>query len=90
MGQLQLTRYAKDQLYNWHMDLGEGPMSLRKISVVVELAGGYDGGGIEVFYGEGTGNRIALGRGTHWSFRPSSCTGHCRCTPVPAGPWSPG
>ena len=64
MGQLQLTRYARDQLYNWHMDLGEGPMSLRKISVVVELAaGGYDGGGIEVFYGEGTGNRIALGQG---------------------------
>jgi len=22
MGQLQLTRYAKDQLYNWHMGLG--------------------------------------------------------------------
>ena len=64
MGQLQLTRYAKDQLYNWHMDLGAGAMSLRKISVVVELAaGGYDGGGIEVFYGEGTGNRIALGQG---------------------------
>jgi PKHD-type hydroxylase len=32
MGQLQLTRYAKDQLYNWHMDLGAGAMSLRKIS----------------------------------------------------------
>ena len=64
MGQLQLTRYAKDQLYNWHMDLGPGAMSLRKISVVVELAaGGYDGGGIEVFYGEGTNNRIALGQG---------------------------
>jgi PKHD-type hydroxylase len=64
MGQLQLTRYAKEQLYNWHMDLGAGAMSLRKISVVVELAaGGYDGGGIEVFYGEGTGNRIALGQG---------------------------
>jgi PKHD-type hydroxylase len=64
MGQLQLTRYAKDQLYTWHMDLGEGPMSLRKISVVVELgAGQYEGGGIEVFYGEGTCNRIALGRG---------------------------
>jgi PKHD-type hydroxylase len=64
MGQLQLTRYVKDQLYNWHMDLGEGPMSLRKISVVVELAaGGYDGGGIEVFYGEGAGNRIALAQG---------------------------
>jgi PKHD-type hydroxylase len=64
MGQLQLTRYAKDQLYNWHMDLGAGAMSLRKISVVVELgAGDYDGGGIEVFYGEGTGNRMALGQG---------------------------
>jgi PKHD-type hydroxylase len=64
MGQLQLTRYAKDQLYNWHMDLGAGAMSLRKISVVVELgAGGYDGGGIEVFYGEATGRRIALGQG---------------------------
>jgi len=64
MGRLQLTRYAKDQLYNWHMDLGAGAMSLRKISVVVELAaGGYDGGGIEVFYGERTANRIALGQG---------------------------
>jgi PKHD-type hydroxylase len=63
MGQLQLTRYARDQLYNWHMDLGGGAMSLRKLSVVVELACGYDGGGIEIFYGEGTGNRIALGQG---------------------------
>jgi PKHD-type hydroxylase len=64
MGQLQLTRYAKDQLYNWHMDLGAGEMSLRKISIVVELAaGGYEGGGIEVFYGDNTNNRIALGQG---------------------------
>jgi len=39
-------------------------MSLSKISVVVELAaGGYEGGGIEVFYGEGTSNRIPLGQG---------------------------
>jgi PKHD-type hydroxylase len=64
MDQLQLTRYATGQLYNWHMDLGAGVMSRRKISMVVELAaGGYDGGGTEVFYGEGTGNRIALGQG---------------------------
>ena len=64
MGQLQLTRYAKDQLYNWHMDLGPGAMSLRKISIVVELAaGGYNGGGIEIFYGEATNNRIALAQG---------------------------
>ena len=33
MGQLQLTRYAKDQLYSWHMDLGAGAMSLRKLSL---------------------------------------------------------
>ncbi len=64
MGQLQLTRYRAGQLYDWHMDLGPGGMSLRKISMVVELAvGGYEGGGIEVFYGEGTHNRIALGQG---------------------------
>ena len=64
MGQLQLTRYAPGQLYDWHMDLGGGAMSLRKISIVVELAaGGYDGGGTEVFYGERRNNRIALGRG---------------------------
>ena len=64
MGQLQLTRYTKDQLYNWHMDLGAGTMSVRKISVVIELgAGGYEGGGTEIFYGERTGSRIALGQG---------------------------
>ncbi len=64
MGQLQLTRCAAGQLYDWHMDLGGGAMSLRKISIVVELAAdGYDGGGTEIFYGEGTNNRIALGQG---------------------------
>src|ERR1700747_1299290 len=64
MGQLQLTRYRAGQLYDWHMDLGGGAMSLRKITLVVELAaGGYQGGGTEVFYGEGRNNRIALGQG---------------------------
>jgi PKHD-type hydroxylase len=64
IGQLQLTRYAPGQLYDWHMDLGPGPMSLRKISVIVELAAGaYEGGGIEVFYGEKAVNRILLNRG---------------------------
>src|ERR1700756_413816 len=51
MGQLQLTRYMAGQLYDWHMDLGGGAMSLRKISIVVELgAGGSDGGGAGVFF----------------------------------------
>ncbi len=54
MGALQLTRYTKGQRYDWHMDLGAGPMSLRKISVSVELtaAGRYERGGVEVFYGD--------------------------------------
>ena len=39
-------------------------MSVRKISVVIEQgAGGYEGGGTEIFYGERTGSRIALGQG---------------------------
>ena len=64
LGQLQLTRYAEEQLYNWHMDLGPGALSRRKITVVVELAAkGYDGGGTEVFYGDGANNRIALSQG---------------------------
>jgi PKHD-type hydroxylase len=63
MGQLQLTRYDKGQSYDWHMDLGPGAMSLRKVSVVIELtADGYEGGGIEVFYGAASG-RVALDQG---------------------------
>src|SRR5271166_726930 len=43
-GQLQLTRYAKDQLYNWHMDLGAGEPAQ---DIAGRRAGrrGYDGGG---------------------------------------------
>jgi PKHD-type hydroxylase len=64
MGQLQLTRHAKARHYNWHMDLGGGAMSLRKISIAVKLAAsGYESRGIEMFYGEGRNNRIALGQG---------------------------
>jgi len=64
MGQLQLTRYIAGQLYDWHMDLGGGAMSLRKITIVIELAAGrYERGGTEVFYGAGRHNRIALGQG---------------------------
>jgi PKHD-type hydroxylase len=61
MGALQLTRYQPRQHFNWHMDLGPGPMSRRKISLVAELGGKYTGGGIEVFYGGA--NRVPLARG---------------------------
>lgn len=62
---LQLTRYTAGQRYNWHMDLGGNEMSIRKISLTVELApaGSYQGGGLEVFYGEHRNNRLALGQG---------------------------
>jgi len=45
---VQLTSYGPGQRYDWHMDLGPGPMSLRKISVVSELQSA-PGGGLEVF-----------------------------------------
>jgi PKHD-type hydroxylase len=60
---LQLSRYMAGHKYEWHMDLGGGDLRLRKISIVVELgSGGYDGGGLEVFYGNAPG-RIFLRQG---------------------------
>jgi 2OG-Fe(II) oxygenase superfamily len=65
IGQAQLTRYRPGQHYQWHMDLGHGPMSLRKITAIVELASKDQakGGGLEIFYGESTENKVALGTG---------------------------
>lgn len=65
MGQAQLTRYRPGQLYEWHMDLGAGQLSLRKITAVVELTpkSSTVGGGIEVFYGQPTGNKVDLDAG---------------------------
>jgi hypothetical protein len=51
MGQAQLTRYQPSQHYEWHMDLGSGQPSLRKITAVIELTSkqSIKGGGIEIF-----------------------------------------
>jgi hypothetical protein len=62
-GAAQLTQYAAGQHHDWHMDLGAGPMSLRKLSVVVELAQAEAGGGLEIFYGDKRDNRLPLGIG---------------------------
>lgn len=60
---LQLSRYMAGHKYDWHMDLGDGDLRLRKISMVVELgSGGYNGGGLELFYGTVPG-RIFLQQG---------------------------
>ena len=46
----QLTRYEANQFYDWHVDIGERDMSLRKISVSVQLSDSadYTGGGLIV------------------------------------------
>lgn len=46
----QLTRYEPNQFYDWHVDIGNGDMSLRKISVSVQLSdpADYTGGGLIV------------------------------------------
>ncbi|MFN0185999.1 MAG: 2OG-Fe(II) oxygenase [Aquabacterium sp.] len=47
----QVARYAAGEQghYDWHMDLGTGPMSCRKLSVSVQLSPpqSYDGGDLE-------------------------------------------
>ena len=61
-GQAQLTRYRTGQHYQWHMDLGSGQLSLRKITAVIELTSKelMTGGGIEVFYGQSVDNKVDL------------------------------
>ena len=60
MGMAQLTRYMPGQQYNWHMDLGAGQASLRKISIVLQLSSNKDmqGGGTEIFYGDSIDNQL--------------------------------
>lgn len=51
---LQFTRYAADEHYDWHMDLGsEGGHSKRKLSLTVQLSepGAYQGGDLELKIG---------------------------------------
>ena len=49
----QITRYKAGQKYDWHMDLGRGRTSRRKISLVVGLNDNadFEGGGLEFFFG---------------------------------------
>jgi len=68
----QLTLYRASQEYSWHMDLGAGPSSLRKVSVVVGLndPSHYTGGGTEIFYGGGESPTLRLGAGDAICFPP--------------------
>jgi len=80
----QLTLYRASQEYSWHMDLGAGPSSLRKVSVVVGLndPAHYTGGGTEIFYGGDESPILRLGAGDAICFPPYVMH---RAVPVEAG-----
>jgi len=48
--QIQYTEYEADKggHYNWHQDIGGGMQSLRKMSAVLILNDGYEGGKLEI------------------------------------------
>lgn len=68
----QLTLYRASQEYSWHMDLGAGPSSLRKVSVVVGLndPSHYTGGGTQIFYGGNESPILRLAPGDAICFPP--------------------
>ena len=47
---IQYTEYHanKEGKYDWHIDIGNGSMSLRKISAVLILNDGYEGGQLQI------------------------------------------
>ena len=79
---LQFTEYAPGQHFDWHMDIGRGATSLRKMSLTVQLSdpGDYDGGDLE-FVGLGA-QPEARNQGYATVF--PSYMGH-RVTPVTRG-----
>lgn len=77
----QLTRYQLGQQYGWHVDVGQGPMSLRKVSMVVQLSdpAQCEGGGLEIFNTDDPNfnNRLPMDQGDiayFCSFMPHRAT----------------
>jgi len=82
---IQVARYPVGGTYDWHVDLGPGQASLRKLSVTVQLseADSYDGGQLQFPDGP---ERLAPERGDAVIF-PSFM--HHRIAPVTRGErWS--
>ncbi len=48
---LQLAEYGPAQHYDWHLDIGNGPISVRKLSFIAQLTdpADYEGGAVEIF-----------------------------------------
>lgn len=53
--EVQLACYRAGHFYDWHMDIGKGSLSARKLSLSVQLSepAAYDGGDLEIQYREG-------------------------------------
>lgn len=49
---LQVAEYTADGHYDWHLDVGAGPFSVRKLSFIVQLSDptSYEGGDVEFLY----------------------------------------
>ena len=47
--QLQLTRYSAGDFFEWHLDFGAGDISVRKLSITVQLSdpNDYEGGDLQ-------------------------------------------
>ncbi len=47
---LQVAEYSESQYYDWHLDIGRGPHSIRKLSFIVQLSDPttYEGGAVEL------------------------------------------
>lgn len=84
--QIQYTEYYGDKSghYGWHQDIGPGMLSLRKISITVQLSDSYEyeGGDLQIFGGEGDIQTAPRGAGVVFIF-PSYMM-H-RVTPVKSG-----
>jgi len=61
--EMQLACYAPGHFYDWHMDIGKGSLSTRKLSVSLQLSdpADYEGGDLELQYREGGPASRAIG-----------------------------
>ncbi len=60
---LQLTRYdgGRRGHYDWHQDVGDGHLSIRKLSLVTLLTDDFEGGELEFFADRGTAAPMRAG-----------------------------
>lgn len=81
---LQVQAYRPGGFYSWHMDLGDGNMSTRKISVVVLLNNvkQFKGGKLEFWTGSNRGQNLEVQQGDAVMFPPYLLH---RVTPVTEG-----